>query len=123
MKNPVTQLHREQYRKEGFFILESVISEEHLNLLRTTASKAVREMDEKMDREGTDTLGINHRGKRYFVGQSYAGHPELGTFLLSNLMAEICRATLGDTAFLHSDQFVIKCGATGMYWSNCSRSK
>jgi hypothetical protein len=117
VRSPITQSHREQYRREGFFVLESVIPEGHLNLLRTTATKAVRQMDEQMDREGTDTLGINHRGKRYFVGQSYADHPELGTFLFSDFMAEICRATLGEMAFLHNDQFVIKCGKTGMIFA------
>ena len=30
--------------------------------------------------------GINHRGKRYFVGQSYEKHPDLGEFLFSDLM-------------------------------------
>ncbi|MDA0348823.1 MAG: phytanoyl-CoA dioxygenase family protein [Verrucomicrobia bacterium] len=114
---PISQSHRDQYRKEGFFVLESVLSEAHLNLLRTTASKAVQQMEAQMDREGTDTLGINHRGKRYFVGQTYADHPELGEFIFSDLMADICRATFGDTAYFHSDQFVIKCGETGMSFS------
>jgi hypothetical protein len=117
MKNPISQLHREQYRKEGFFVLESVISKAHLNLLRENAALAVQKMDEQMDREGTDTLGINHRGKRYFVGQTYVDYPELGEFIFSDLMADICRATLGDNAFFHNDQFVIKCGETGMSFS------
>jgi hypothetical protein len=51
---------------------------------------------------------------RYFVGQSYHEHPELGRFLWSELMAEVCRATVGQTAYVHNDQYVIKCGKTGM---------
>jgi hypothetical protein len=117
MNTLITDFHSQQYLQEGFFILEDVIPEAHLHLLRENAALAVRKMDEQMDREGTDSLGINHRGKRYFVGQTYADHPELGEFIFSDLMADICRATLGDTAFFHSDQFVIKCGKTGMSFS------
>lgn len=110
----VSESCREQYRRNGFFILRSVVSADHLTLLRNTCDKAVRDMDARMDRENTDTLGINHRGNRYFVGQSYRDYPELKAFLFCDLMASICEATLGETAFLHSDQFVVKSGTTGM---------
>jgi hypothetical protein len=59
-------------------------------------------------------MGINHRGKRYFVGQSYASHHSLAGFLFSDLMADVCKGTLGEEAYLHNDQYVIKCGQTGM---------
>lgn len=114
MKLPITEAHREQYLRDGYFVLESVIPENHLELLRSTCDQAIRSMDAKMDEQGTDVLGINHRGKRYFVGQSYADFPQLGQFLFSDLMADVCRKTLGADAFLHSDQYVVKCGQTGM---------
>ena len=114
MKSLISGDHREQYRRDGYFILESVIPDTDIELLRTTCTNAIHGMDARMDREGTDTLGINHRGKRYFVGQSYAEFPALGRFLFGDLMAEICRATLGGTAFLHNDQYVVKCEETGM---------
>ncbi|MEX2188196.1 MAG: phytanoyl-CoA dioxygenase family protein [Pirellulales bacterium] len=105
---------RDQYRTRGFFVLDSVIPPAHLELLRSTCAAAIADMDARMDREGVDTLGINHRGRRYFVGQSYRDHPWLGEFLFGELMADICRSTLGDTAFLHNDQFVVKCEQAGM---------
>ena len=74
-------------------------------------------MDAEMDRQNTTVLGINHKGKRYFVGQSYRNHPELGEFLLSELMAEIARITLGDNVYLHNDQFVVKSEREGMKFS------
>ena len=114
MTGRVLNRHREQYRTEGYFVLKSVIPDEHLELLRGTAASAVQTMDAQMDREGTDTLGINHRGKRYFVGQTWRDHPALGMFLFSDLLADICRATVGDDAYFHSDQYVIKCEKTGM---------
>jgi ectoine hydroxylase-related dioxygenase (phytanoyl-CoA dioxygenase family) len=103
-----------QYRTEGYFVLESVVPPAHLALLQEQCASAVRGIDEQMDREGTDSLGINHRGRRYFVGQSWRIHPRLGAFLFSELMAAICRATLGDAAFLHNDQYVVKCEKAGM---------
>lgn len=106
--------HRRQYRERGYFVLDAVIAPEHLELLRATCAEAIRDMDARMDREGVDTLGINHRGRRYFVGQSYRDHPRLGEFLFGDLVADICRATLGETAFLHNDQFVVKCERAGM---------
>jgi hypothetical protein len=60
----VTEAHRQQYKKQGFFVLENAIPADHLKLLRDTASVAVADMEAEMDRKGTDTLGINHRGKR-----------------------------------------------------------
>jgi len=111
---PDTAALSQQYQTAGYFVLPSIIPDEHLHLLREECTAAVARMDAQMDREGTDTLGINHRGRRYFVGQSYRDQPRLGQFLFSPLMAEICRVTLGKTAFLHSDQFVVKCEQAGM---------
>jgi ectoine hydroxylase-related dioxygenase (phytanoyl-CoA dioxygenase family) len=114
MSSKVTAAHRHQYETDGYFVLESVISNAHLALLRECCRASMEEMNTQMDREGTDTLGINHRGKRYFIGQSYRTHPELADFLYGELTAEVCRATLGDTAYLHNDQFVVKCEQTRM---------
>lgn len=114
MNSCITDQHREQYRSEGYFVLPGVIRDVDLALLRSTCADAVRELDAQMDRQGTQTLGINHKGKRYFCGQTYTSHPELGRFLFSALMADICQSTLGSTAFLHNDQFVVKCERAGM---------
>jgi len=113
----ITAAHREQYQRDRFFVLEDVIPPDMLELLRGTAADAVAGIESQMDVQGTDTLGINHRGKRYFVGQSYARHRELGRFLFSDLKAGVCRATFGGEAYLHNDQYVIKRGRTGMSFS------
>jgi ectoine hydroxylase-related dioxygenase (phytanoyl-CoA dioxygenase family) len=108
---------RKQYVEEGYFILPGVIPRDHLELLRRVSTQAIADMDAEMDRKNTTVLGINHKGKRYFVGQSYRAHPELGAFLFSDLMADIVRATLGDTGYLHNDQYVVKCEKEGMKFS------
>ena len=63
-----------------------------------------------MDDAGVDRIGINARGKRYFSNMIYQDRPELRQFLFSDTMAQICRATLGDEAYLFWEQYVIKAG-------------
>lgn len=62
----VTPKQIRQYHDEGYFVLESVVPPEHLELLRREATYAIDRIDAIMDAQGTDTLGLCHRGKRYF---------------------------------------------------------
>lgn len=106
----VTPELRAQYENEGYFVLERVLTDEQLELLRGGARYSVDKLDAAMDEAGVDSIGINHRGKRYFSNMIYRDRPELRTFLFSDTVAEICRATLGDDAYLFWEQYVIKAG-------------
>lgn len=106
----ITEAMRRQYRDEGYFVLERALSDEQLELLRSGAQYAVDKLDALMDKEGVDQIGIASRGKRYFAQAISTERPELRTVLFSDLMAEICRATLGDEAYLFWEQYVIKAG-------------
>src|SRR3954468_14555221 len=100
----ISDKHRKQYRDEGYFVLERVIPDEHLALLRDEAERAMADVHRQMDAKGVDVLGANHRNKRYFI----CWHKETGRlseFIFSDYMAEICRATLGDDAYLFYDQY------------------
>lgn len=108
---------KSQYARDGYFVLPGAIHPDHLKLLQRVSGKAIAEMDAEMERKNTTVLGINHKGKRYFVGQSWRSHPELGEFLFSDLMATIAQITLGQTAYLHNDQYVVKCEKEGMKFS------
>lgn len=105
----VSDAQRRQYREEGWFVLERVLSESQLEDLRVSAQAAVESADAAMDAAGVDMLGINHRGRRYFASGMSKTVPELRAFLLGDLMTDICRATIGETAFLFWEQYVIKC--------------
>jgi ectoine hydroxylase-related dioxygenase (phytanoyl-CoA dioxygenase family) len=116
MKFEISDEHRRQYREDGYFVLERVIPDAHLALLRDEAERAVADVHRQMDEKGTDVLGANHRKKRYFI----LWHKEsgrLGAFLFSDYMAEICRATLGENAYLFYEQYVIKTEKTGVQFS------
>lgn len=104
----VTQDLVDQYREEGYFILEGVIGGDELELLRSGGQFAMDRLDQRMDEAGVDRIGINAKGKRYFSNMVYQERPELRRFLFGSTMAQICRAVLGDEAYLFWEQYVIK---------------
>jgi ectoine hydroxylase-related dioxygenase (phytanoyl-CoA dioxygenase family) len=104
----VTPAMVDQYRDEGYFVLESVIAGEELELLRSGGQFAIDRLDRQMDEAGVDRIGINAKGKRYFSNMVYQDRPELRRFLFGSTMAQICRAVLGEDAYLFWEQYVIK---------------
>ncbi|HEX6355088.1 phytanoyl-CoA dioxygenase family protein [Actinophytocola sp.] len=104
----VSEAQRKQYREEGWFVLERVLSDEQLELLRGFAETAMNRIDAEMDAAGVDVLDINHRGRRYFANGLAKTEPALRSFLFGDLMADICRATIGVNAYQFVEQYVIK---------------
>lgn len=114
----ITEEQQRQYREEGYFILERVIPEEHVALLRQECQRYIDEMDAQMERDGVDKMGINHKGSRYFISAySQDKNPRLAEFLFSPLMREVCRATLGPEHYLFLEQYVVKAAEKGMKFS------
>ena len=114
LANPITDADRQQYIEEGYFILENAISAEHLKILSDSCDYLIDCMHQEMDRLGTDHIHISHRGKRYHIAKQYAQAPRLSEYIFSELMAEVCRATIGDTAYLFYDQYVAKAAEQGI---------
>ena len=54
----VTDEQKQQFMDEGYFILESVIPEHHLELLRSQCQAFIDKKDAQMDALGTDVQGI-----------------------------------------------------------------
>ncbi len=113
----ITDEHRAQYSEEGFFILERAVSSEHMKILRDSCDCLIEAMHAEMERLGTNHIHISHRGKRYHIAKQYDRAPQLAEFVFCELMADICRATIGDTAFLFYDQYVVKAAEQGMAFS------
>jgi ectoine hydroxylase-related dioxygenase (phytanoyl-CoA dioxygenase family) len=110
----VTDQQRQQFREEGFFVLESAIPAHPLDILRDELDTGIRRIDARMDAAGTDVEGLNHRGKRYFIGNVHTSQPRIREFLYSDVMAEVCRATLGDDVWHFFNQYVLKFAEVGM---------
>lgn len=104
----ITEAQKQQYKEDGFFILENVIPEEDLAMVRAKCDQLIREQEAEMDRLGTDELKLSRRGSRYFVFLAFKDHPDLAGFIFSDLFEEICRATVGRDALLFWEQFVVK---------------
>ena len=104
----ITEEQKKKYREDGFFILENIIPEKELETVRNKCIELIEEQNKEMDSLGTDILNLSRRNSRYFVFLAFKDHPELGKFIFSDLMGEICRATIGDEAYLFWEQFVVK---------------
>ena len=113
----ITDEQQEQFRDEGYFILKHVVSKSQLKILREACDYLIGAMHAEMDRLGTDHIHISHRHKRYHIAKQYERAPRLEEFVFSELMAEICRVTLGEKAFLFYDQYVVKAAEQGMAFS------
>ena len=113
----ITEAQKQQYRDEGYFILENAIPQEHLEAMRGACQEKMDALDAEMDRQGVDKLGINHKGSRYFLPFLSQENKAVREFIFSEPMAEICRATVGPDAFLFLDQYVVKAAEKGMSFS------
>jgi ectoine hydroxylase-related dioxygenase (phytanoyl-CoA dioxygenase family) len=114
MSSLISDAQKQQYREEGYFILERVIPAEHLEILRRECGRFIDLINADMDRAGVRVQGLNHRDSRYFIAKRFRESDLLPRFLFSDLMAAICRATLGGEAYLFWEQYVVKCAEVGM---------
>ena len=113
----ITPAHARQYQDEGYFILDSILSQAELKLLRDACDVLIRAMHEEMDRLGTNHIHISHRNERYHIAKQYNLIPHLDNYVFGELMAEICRATIGTQAYLFYDQYVAKAQQHGRAFS------
>src|SRR5262245_36722567 len=95
---------REQFARDGYAVFEKALVGEQLEMLREQCDSFVAREDAKMNELGVDTLGITHRGKRYFANECQREQPKLRSMLFGETMAQICRATLGDDVYFFFDQ-------------------
>jgi ectoine hydroxylase-related dioxygenase (phytanoyl-CoA dioxygenase family) len=106
--------HLEQYRTEGYFILENALPAAMLRNVQDEAMRFKTLFDAKMREAGVEVWDINHLDKRYFISLYHNHSRLLQEYLFSEQMAEICRATVGPEVFLFQEQFVIKGAEVGM---------
>ena len=108
---------RRQFERDGYAVFERLLSLEFLGLLRDQCDAFVAREDARMEALGVHSLGITHRGKRYFANECQRVQPALRAFLFSETMAHVCRVLLGDTVYFFFDQFVVKCPEAGLPFS------
>ena len=115
--SPVTEAHLRQFQEKGFFVLERVIPEAHLELMRTACGNLIDQIDERADEAGKP------RTTKYFFSvwdEPQGVNPvkdiareQIREFVFSDLMARITHALLGDDVYLSYEQFVVKAAEKG----------
>lgn len=110
----VSDADRQQFREEGYFVLKGVIPQDLLVMLREECSYFLGYKDAQMEAAGVEVQGINHKRKRYFISNLYRKSTRMHRFIYSELMADVCRATLGDDVYLFHEQWVVKGAEQGM---------
>ncbi len=113
----ISESNRALFAEEGYMILENVIPEDMLRMLREECSYFLGYMDARMDAGLLSSGALSSRGNRYFVNDMYRYSQRLREFIFSDLMAEVCRATIGDDAYLFVEQWVVKGPEQGMKFS------
>lgn len=98
-------------------IVPGFFGAEQLELMRGECANGIDDMHRRMDSAGTDVIHLSHRGSRYFINHRTDRSRALHELAFSSQMAELCRITIGEDAFLFLDQFVVKCSETGMSFS------
>ena len=110
---PISEEQVHQYREEGYCVLEGVVPGEYVEDLRDECQRFIDARDAEMDRLGVEKLNLDHKGSRYFL-RAYHDSEKVRGFLHSELVADVVRATLGETAYLFHDQYVVKAAERGM---------
>ncbi|MEM7533304.1 MAG: phytanoyl-CoA dioxygenase family protein [Chloroflexota bacterium] len=113
MQTSITNEMIEQYHQEGYFILEGVMTDEQIEGLRKECQRYIDTFDAEMEAKGVTSLGINHYKKRYFISNRGADSAIINSFLFSPLMGNVAKSTLGDTAYLFHEQYVVKAAEVG----------
>jgi hypothetical protein len=113
----ITEKQLEQYRREGYFILENALSPTRLRDIQDEALRFKSLFDDRMRSAGRESWDANFLDKRYFISLYHNHSDILKQYLFSEQMADICRATIGPDVFLFQEQFVIKGAEVGMTFS------
>jgi ectoine hydroxylase-related dioxygenase (phytanoyl-CoA dioxygenase family) len=103
----ITDDHIRAYRDHGWFVLEDALDTGSLEVLRRECQRFMDERDAEMDAAGTDVIGLDRRGQRYFVNDCSTRSDALRQLLLGEAMRKVCLATVGEDAYLFNDQFVV----------------
>ncbi len=98
----------QQFKKDGYFILENGVTEEQLEALRRECQRVVEAYEAEMQTRDATNTAITHYMKRYFIDNRGNDTPVITDFLGSDLMADVCRAVLGENAYLFNEQYVVK---------------
>ncbi|MCY3944704.1 MAG: phytanoyl-CoA dioxygenase family protein [Anaerolineaceae bacterium] len=110
----VTEAQREQYLREGYFILESVIPEAALEGLRGECGSLLAKRQRRWEVRGIAGFGLDFYRRNESPDREWRPDPLVRDFLFSDLMVEVGRATLGEDVYLFNEQYDITAAGHGI---------
>ena len=110
----VTEAQREQYRREGYFILESVIPEAALEGLRGECGRLLARRQRRLEARGIAGFGLDFYRRNESPDREWLPDPLVRDFLFSDLMVEVGRATLGEDVYLFNEAYDITAAGRGI---------
>ncbi len=104
----ISNKQQKNFKDEGFMIIPDFLSSKELKLVRDVCDACIKDTEERMRKDGITKDRINVLGKKYFINNVHEKYPEINTVIFSEKCAEVCKSTIGPSAFLHNEQFVVK---------------
>jgi ectoine hydroxylase-related dioxygenase (phytanoyl-CoA dioxygenase family) len=101
---------RSKFRRDGYCILEAVLTDNKLSGLRSACDLLLKE---KPQDGGGKFHDIGRGDARRFLRHRHEDMPEVAAFVFGETMHSLAAALLGDTAYLFNEQFVVKGARTG----------
>ena len=114
----IGETQRDSFRTNGFMIVEGFLTGDELDAARAACDAEVERSANEMREQGISENGINVLDRKYFIINARRRRPELREIVFSGKTEAVCRATIGETAYLHNEQFVVKMmdQATSFAW-------
>ncbi len=96
------------FSKEGYMIIPDFLDQKELSLLRKICDVKISDIEAEMTKNQIKEDRINVYGKKYFIPNVWKKHASLEAMVFTKKFADVCKMTIGDTAFIHNEQFVVK---------------
>lgn len=114
----LSEVQIKQYKENGFTIIPDFLDEKELNMVRSVCDQSIEAIESDMRSRNISEDRINVYKKKYFINNARKKHPELCGIVFSEKTAAICKSAIGENAYLHNEQFVVKMTdtATSFAW-------
>ena len=99
---------KKHFVEEGYMIVPEFLNQDELELVRNICDKSIELVEKEMVTRNITEDRINVLGKKYFIKDIRKKFPDIKDVIFSNKSAKVCKATIGKTAYLHNEQFVVK---------------
>jgi ectoine hydroxylase-related dioxygenase (phytanoyl-CoA dioxygenase family) len=104
----ITEIQKKNYAEEGYMIVPNFLNPGELEILRSACDSTIASVENEMRSKGVVKDRINVLGKKYFILNPRKEHPDMSKIVFGKNSSIVCKATIGDTAYLHNEQFVVK---------------